>query len=505
MRKHKKDFSSSPPKVSVIMPTYNGAAFIRKSINSVLKQSFKDFELIIINDGSTDNTESIIRRYRDKRIVHLENKVNEGTSAARNKGIRHARGAYIAFCDHDDIFYPNHLKVLSDYLDSHLRTGLVYADSYVLFQKRRNKRKLILHSVDFEKHLLEICNFINPSEVMCRAKCFQKAGLFDTHPIIKKHSSEDWDMWLRISDHFFCIHIKKILSAIIWHKNNRSNNVEFTISFNYVIHNRIKQLSSFSKRKNYVDTYGTYIIYKLLEFELYNLAKKMVLLFRKYSDRPHISACLGLQNFSQGKFKSASKYFNESLEKFDRRKAIYGDLHRYSLCLIYLTAANTYSALGNYLKAESLYKKAIQLALKNTGEQHHAPSILKTTVRDFWVSHYIRFKRLGIAKEISRKCHKSTQQYVMGMSYFAEGSYQKAVNEFRKCIANNTFQCTTNNSIEKLLALKKDAMSFAMIYYNLGVTYLKLGKLETAKRIFHKTLKFNPTFLMAKVTTKHIF
>jgi SAM-dependent methyltransferase len=124
------------PRVSVIMPTYNRARMIGKSIDSVLNQTFKDWELIVISDGSTDNTRQVVRRYKDPRIIFLE-KENAGPASARNYGLRHARGEYIAYCDDDDEILPYHLQTMVNYLDRHPEVGLVRGDGVTFKGKQK--------------------------------------------------------------------------------------------------------------------------------------------------------------------------------------------------------------------------------------------------------------------------------------------------------------------------------------------------------------------------------
>src|SRR5882757_7271659 len=103
------------PKVTVLMPAYNAGKYIGEAISSVLGQSFVDFELLIVNDGSTDDTEKIIRSFHDSRIVMIRQE-NKGVSAALNLGLAHARAPYIARFDADDICLPNRLKVQYEFI-----------------------------------------------------------------------------------------------------------------------------------------------------------------------------------------------------------------------------------------------------------------------------------------------------------------------------------------------------------------------------------------------------
>ena len=117
------------PIVSVLMPAYNSEKYIAESIESILNQTFKDFEFIIINDGSTDNTANIVREYaaNDPRIKFIDNKKNQGVAKIRNELLNAANGQYLAYQDSDDISLPHRLKIQVDFLDSHPDISVVGA------------------------------------------------------------------------------------------------------------------------------------------------------------------------------------------------------------------------------------------------------------------------------------------------------------------------------------------------------------------------------------------
>lgn len=125
------------PKVSVIIPTYNCAKYLLIAVNSVLNQTFHDFEIIIVDDGSTDNTKEILKNY----IKEYQNKIryfyqeNNGPGAARNKGIKEAKGEYVAFLDSDDKLVENSLLLRKNFLDSYPEIGLVFTDYFVITVK----------------------------------------------------------------------------------------------------------------------------------------------------------------------------------------------------------------------------------------------------------------------------------------------------------------------------------------------------------------------------------
>lgn len=182
-------------KASVIIPVYNGKKFIAQTIQSALDQTLQGHEVIVVNDGSTDNSEKEILKFRD-RVVYIKQE-NKGVSAARNIGIQRAKSEYIAFLDQDDIFMPNKLKKLASFLDQHPGYGMVYSqisridgDGNLLAAK-----KIPTHSGDIFPQLFMKC-YIAPSMAMCRKQMLLDAGLFQ-----ERFSSEgeDYDIFLRLA------------------------------------------------------------------------------------------------------------------------------------------------------------------------------------------------------------------------------------------------------------------------------------------------------------------
>ncbi len=113
--------------VSVIIPTYNRADLVCESINSVFAQSYRDFEILVVDDGSTDNTAEVLRPLAAQGLIRYIHQNNGGEASARNKGILEAKGRYIAFLDSDDLFEPEKLELQTAYLQAHPETGLVHS------------------------------------------------------------------------------------------------------------------------------------------------------------------------------------------------------------------------------------------------------------------------------------------------------------------------------------------------------------------------------------------
>jgi glycosyltransferase involved in cell wall biosynthesis len=158
---------SEVPRVAVVIATYNRANFLPETIDSVLQQNFQDFELIVVDDGSTDGTRTLLKSYASRLSYFYQE--NRGPSAARNLGVRHARAPWIAFQDSDDLSKPDHLSTLSAYAAEHPECGLVFANGAYLggpFRKRETiipeaKSRRLAHDgvrlVDlFEKSLVRL-------------------------------------------------------------------------------------------------------------------------------------------------------------------------------------------------------------------------------------------------------------------------------------------------------------------------------------------------------------
>jgi glycosyltransferase involved in cell wall biosynthesis len=185
-------------KVSVIIPTYNRAKFIQSAINSVLNQTFQDYEIIIVDDGSIDNTESIVKRFSCENIKYIRHNGNKGEAESRNTGVKNSKTELIAFLDDDDEWLPEKLQAQIELMNQFgkqvgcIYTGFIEIDTdngSILGKSVPQKRGDI-----YDDLLIENCVY-TPSTVLVRSECFKNVGLFDTN--IK--FGTDYDMWIRIS------------------------------------------------------------------------------------------------------------------------------------------------------------------------------------------------------------------------------------------------------------------------------------------------------------------
>lgn len=194
------------PRVSVIIPAYNCARYIKETIESVRAQTFRDYEVIVIDDGSSDNTKDILLDYIASGAIVYHYQDNRGAAAARNAGIRRAQGEYIAFLDAGDIWLPEKLAAQIDFFN-HSEAAMQY--SYARFSDMRSKGviKPVYAAVTFFD-MLNAPPQVPVSTVMARRKCFDVAGFFDENLKIY----EDHDLWLRISRHFEIAFIDQTLA-----------------------------------------------------------------------------------------------------------------------------------------------------------------------------------------------------------------------------------------------------------------------------------------------------
>ena len=188
-------------KVSVIIPTYNRARVLKRSIQSVLDQTYQDFEIIVVDDGSNDNTKDVVNSFNNDKIRYIRHEENRGPGAARNTGIELAESDYIAFQDSDDEWLQWKLeKQMQCFEASSPQVGVVYTG---LWRVRGNKKFYIpSHRIAKKEGDIYniICkgNFVDLPGTVVKKECFRKAGMFDEG----LPQFEDWELWIRISRYY---------------------------------------------------------------------------------------------------------------------------------------------------------------------------------------------------------------------------------------------------------------------------------------------------------------
>lgn len=222
---------SSSPTVSVVIAAYNAARWTAETLGSVLAQTFRNFEVIVVDDGSTDQTPEVVAGYKD-RIRYLR-KENAGAASARNVGIRAARGSYIAFVDADDLWLPEKLQLQMDLFSRHPDLAWVYSDAIVFDEESvqevfRTSDVTKLYAGDILRPLL-LFNFIASPTPVIRRDVFDTVGYFDESPGLQ--SGEDWNMWLRIAAKYRVEFVDRPLARYRRHRAGKSGSGDLKYTF----------------------------------------------------------------------------------------------------------------------------------------------------------------------------------------------------------------------------------------------------------------------------------
>jgi glycosyltransferase involved in cell wall biosynthesis len=217
------DANQLKPLVSVIIPTYNSASFVPQSVESVLQQTYDNFEVIVVDDGSTDNTEAALLPYKDK--IRYIKKTNSGPSAARNLGITEAKGEFIAFQDADDLWLPEKLQLQIEHFKQNPHFGVIFTGSVRfnesgLLDSNIRKGYTVPTGMVFDRLLTE--HFVAMPSVMVRKSCLDEVGLFEESLI----GNEDFNLYLRLARKYAFGFVNQVLVRIRIHENNLSDNLE---------------------------------------------------------------------------------------------------------------------------------------------------------------------------------------------------------------------------------------------------------------------------------------
>ena len=215
------------PYFSIIIPVYNKAKFVHKTVSSVLSQSFDDYEIIIINDGSTDESEKEIRQFNDNRIQYYKTE-NQGVAKARNFGFTKAKSEFICFLDADDFWYPNFLETFHFYIQKNPNEKV-----FSSLKEIETASITIIPEYSFEiKNDFEIVDFFKASRKECvlwtsntiiHKSVLDKVGCFDTNI---KHG-EDTELWIRIGLKYKVVFISKVLARYVYDQNSISRDFHY--------------------------------------------------------------------------------------------------------------------------------------------------------------------------------------------------------------------------------------------------------------------------------------
>jgi len=212
------------PRVSIVLPTYNQAGYLSDALDSILAQTYRDYELIVVNDGSTDRTSEILAAYSSRTALHLIETENHGLPTALNRGFRDASGSYLTWTSSDNIMLPRMLETLVQAMDDDSEIGLVYADWFLIDED--GETISVARSRKFDRLLLLRDDYINAC-FMYRRECQARVGEYS--PVLR--GSEDWDYWLRIAKHYRMRHVPRVLYKFRVHSQSMSANRERLVTY----------------------------------------------------------------------------------------------------------------------------------------------------------------------------------------------------------------------------------------------------------------------------------
>jgi glycosyltransferase involved in cell wall biosynthesis len=233
-------------KVSVVIPTYNRAGYIGEAVASVLAQTFQDFEIIIVDDGSTDETANIVHAIQDSRISFLTQE-HRGVSAAVDLGWRAARGEYIARLDSDDRWLATLLQELVAVLDADAAADVVYARAQGMDADGKPLPQLIGTAERFPGETLKSLiygDFVCPGAVLVRRSAIARVGGYDESLI----ANEDWDIWIRIAQHAYIRYVPRVLAQYRYHPQNLTRTTSDRME--RVMQDRVRVLDKFFAGSN---------------------------------------------------------------------------------------------------------------------------------------------------------------------------------------------------------------------------------------------------------------
>ncbi|WP_140456660.1 MULTISPECIES: glycosyltransferase family 2 protein [Priestia] len=227
--------------VSVIIPTYNRAHLLMNAVNSILDQTYKVLEIIIIDDCSTDNTQELVKTITNNKIKYIKNKTNQGGAESRNIGAKYASGKFIAFLDSDDHWEKSKLEQQMTILNTNDSIGVVYSGIKIIDGTKQNKTLLPDKRGDLSSELLMANCVGSTSTVVIRRELFNSVKGFDK----SMPSCQDWDLWIRLSKITHFDYIKEALVNYYEHPGER-----ITTNTNAVVNGHLRIFNKYQEDIN---------------------------------------------------------------------------------------------------------------------------------------------------------------------------------------------------------------------------------------------------------------
>lgn len=282
------------PAVSLVIATYNRANFLRETIDSVLGQTFQDFELIVVDDGSTDDTANLVASYGSRvRYLHQSNR---GPSAARNLGVQHALASWIAIQDSDDLSAPNHLEVLSGYVSNHPDFAMVFANGSYISGVEHNRETIIPQkkSLRLAADGVQLADLFDKSIVRLQAaliskRCYDEVGGHDESLRI----SMDLDLTFRLFAKYPIAYLDAVVFSYRKHSGNISGDQELRLWENIRVIEKL--IREFPRAEHLL---GKRRVHARLAYRYYRLAKARLKQGKGAEARTALNSAVSLSPFN---------------------------------------------------------------------------------------------------------------------------------------------------------------------------------------------------------------
>lgn len=440
--------SSKKTFVSVIVPAHNRAHTLKPTIASILAQSYRYFELIIVDDRSTDSTESTVKAFGDKRIIYCKNRGKKGPGAARNTGIRLSGGEYIAYCDSDDIWKSDHLMVCVKYLDSHPETALVssrhkfiIANNHSLWAKVFDPDRLypVLPSPE-----LDMYDIFSTSNTVHRRECFKKSGMFSESKEFFDYLGEDWDLWLRIADHFRYKVINRLTAECTLHDHNIKYGRNFSDSHYIVTKKRLKYYASTGKAEQYLFSYFLYKIMLFISDKRYELLLNIGRYVKDYEPYPVFSeTAAAYYRIIKGDFRKAMPLIEHVLfllKRHYRSRSIASQFTKE----IRLKAALVYIRSNRFHKAVSLLRYLLRSGYN------------PTETKSLLAQAYFAAGEIDKAVKTASECGYKTAQNVLALCHIKKGHPHKAEKVLKRIVREHPDYKPAIINLSRICSEKQD-------------------------------------------------
>lgn len=339
--------------ISIIMPVFNGEKYIAQAIKSVIAQTYPNWELIIVDDGSTDDTSNVIHQFKNAKIKYIYQN-NQGPSAARNRGLDIAQGDYIAFLDADDLYHEQKLARQVTFLKENPNVDIIYNDVKVVDESLHEINELKSEGIyeskeDFLAMLLFRQIVPLPPSIMAKRKCFESGIRFNTNYV----HGEDYDLTIRLAQKYQYAYLPQPLYIYRRHLNNLTNahnkqveaEIEITKNIGLTSIKQIVQASSFSKKEKEL------LLAKIfIKIEEYAQAKAILVnLLKEDSTDALIPFYIGNCCYNLTNYKAAIEYYQWAIvlrknmaESYNNLGCAYGTMKDFTKAEKYFNQALTY-------------------------------------------------------------------------------------------------------------------------------------------------------------------